>query len=114
VTYNVSVKWLVEVGEKWRDLGAVFCNLYGDFYDPGGMRRKFKKLLRDADLPDIRFHDLRHSAAMVLAVAQVDLKTAQERLGHGSIATTADIYMQVTLKMQQEAVKKLDEMFKRS
>ncbi len=103
----------IEAGEKWRDLGIVFCNLYGDFYDPGGMRRKFKKLLRDAGLPDMRFHDLRHSAAMVLAAAQVDLKTAQERLGHGSIATTADIYMQVTMKMQQEAVKKLNEFFKR-
>jgi len=49
------------------------------------------ELLRDAGLPDMRFHGLRHSAAMVLAAAQVDLKTAQERLGHGSIATTADI-----------------------
>ena len=70
--------------------------------------------MSDAGLPHMRFHDLRHSAATFLAAARVDMKVAQERLGHGTIATTADIYTHVSPKMQQDAVEKINDLFKRS
>ena len=52
----------------------------------------FKKLLKEADLPNVRFHDLRHSVATILLAAKVDLKVVSELLGHSSIAITADIW----------------------
>jgi integrase len=58
------------------------------------------------------FHDLRYSAETFLAVARVDMKVAQERLGHGTIATAADISIHVSLKMQHDAVEKINDLFK--
>lgn len=98
-------------GEKWLDQGIVFCNTVGNFLNPSNMLVTFRQLLHDAGLPKVRFHDLRHSAATILAAARVDLKTIQERLGHSTIATTADIYSHALPKLQQEAAEKIDEMF---
>ena len=100
-------------GARWLERGIVFCNKYGGFYNPTTVLNVFKKLLRDAGLPDVRIHDLRHSAATILAAARVDLKTIQERLGHSSIAITADIYAHVSVDMQQEAASKIDALFRR-
>jgi len=82
--------------------------------EPCTVAKKLKKLLVDAGLPHMRFHDLRHSAATILLEARVDLKTVQERLGHSSMAITADIYSHVTSRMHEEAIGKIDDMFKHS
>ncbi len=60
----------------------------------------------------MRFHDLRHITATILLVAGVHPKVVQERLGHSSIAMTMDVYSHVRPSMQQEAVEKIDDMFK--
>jgi len=62
-------------------------------------------------LPDVRFHDLRHSAATVLIAAGVPLKVVSELLGHSSVAITADIYAHVLPEMQQEVVRKMDDFY---
>jgi integrase len=103
-----------KAGEKWLDQGIVFCNTFGSFFNPSNMLVAFKQLLHEAGLPKVRFHDLRHSAATILAAARVDLKTIQERLGHSTIATTADIYSHALPKMQQEAASKIDDLFNHS
>jgi integrase len=72
----------------------------------------FKQLLKDADLPHMRYHDLRHSAATILLVAGVHPKVVQERLGHSTITMTMDVYSHVLPSMQQEAAEKIDDMFK--
>src|SRR5256712_5921927 len=55
-----------KVGDLWREMDVVFCNLYGDYIEPSNLYDAFKKLLKTAELPNIRFHDLRHSAATIL------------------------------------------------
>ena len=62
------------------------CNIYGGFFNPDRVWYLFKKLLKEASLPDVRFHDLRHDAATVLLAAKVDLKVVSELLGHSSVA----------------------------
>jgi integrase len=57
-------------------------------------------------LPRIRLHDCRHSAATLLLEEGVPLKVVSERLGHSSIAITADTYQHVTETMQGEAAAK--------
>ena len=54
--------------------------------------RAFKPLLRMASLPNIRFHDLRHTCATLLLSKEVHAKFVQELLGHATISITLDIY----------------------
>ena len=63
-------------------------------------------------MPDMRFHDLRHSAATILLAAGVHPKVVQERMGHSSIVLTINIYSYVLPSMQQDAADKIDDMFK--
>ncbi|HEY6541612.1 MAG TPA: tyrosine-type recombinase/integrase [Ktedonobacteraceae bacterium] len=104
----------IKAGDRWRERGLIFSNKYGGFLNPDYVWRWFKKLLRQANLPDVRFHDLRHGAATVLLAAKVDLKVVSELLGHSSVAITADIYAHVLPEMQQEVVKKMDDLYGRS
>ena len=67
------------------------------------MRRSFKPLLKRAKLPEIGFHDLRHTAATMLLAQGVHPKGVQERLGHATIAITLDTYSHVLPSMQREA-----------
>ncbi len=103
-----------KAGEKWQDRGLVFCNIYGGYFDADHVGYLFKKLLKQAGLPDVRFQDLRHSAATILLAAKIDLKVVSELLGHSSVAITADIYARVLPEQQQEVVNKMDDLFKRS
>jgi integrase len=56
-----------------------------------------------AALPDVRFHDLRHTCATLLLIARVNPKVVSEMLGHASISLTLDIYSHVIPDMQQDA-----------
>src|SRR2546426_11907585 len=60
--------------------------------DPDNLDRAFKRHLDIAGLPEIRFHDLRHTAASLLIAAGVHPKAIQARLGHASITTTMNVY----------------------
>ena len=71
----------------------------------------FKPLLKKAELPAIRFHDLRHTSASLLLEDNVHPKVVQERLGHSQISVTLDTYSHVLPTMQREASGKFDEMF---
>ncbi len=103
----------VKTGEKWRDMDLVFCNHLGGYLHTSHVLTAFHKLVEDAGLPPIRFHDLRHSAATILLVKGVHPKVVQELLGHSSIVMTMDTYSHVLPSMQREAMNTMDEVFKR-
>lgn len=92
--------------------GYVFTNTEG-----GPLRRShfhradFKPLLRLAKLPEIRFHDLRHTAATLLLVEGVNPKIVAERLGHSKVGITLDLYSHVVPSMQKDAAARLDRLF---
>jgi integrase len=91
----------------------VFCNADGTHLNPGHAALvQLKRLLEKAGLPDIRFHDLRHSAASLLLKKRVHPKVVQELLGHTEISMTMDIYSHVMPTMQEEAMERLNEVFK--
>jgi integrase len=56
------------------------------------MYRSFKPTLKRAGLPQIRFHDLRHTCATIRFMRGQHPKRVQELLGHASIAMTMDTY----------------------
>ena len=101
----------LKVGARWQDRDLVFCNIYGGFLDPAHLRQRFHKLLKDANLPDVRFHDLRHSAATILLGMGVHPKVVQEILGHSQISMTMDTYSHVLPGIQTEAMDKMGDLF---
>ena len=76
----------------FRDLDYICCSTYGKPRSIGYVQKHFKKLLKENDLPDIRFHDLRHSCASLLLARNVPMKAIQEWLGHSDFSTTANVY----------------------
>lgn len=53
-------------------------------------------------------HTLRHTHAVMLLESGVDIKTVSDRLGHTKINMTADVYLHVSRKQEDEAVLKLE------
>jgi integrase len=92
------------VGSMWQDQDLVFPNEFDGFLSITTLSRNLDGLLRIAGLPDVRFHDLRHSAATDWLKHGMHPKVASERLGHASVAITLDLYSHVTPGMQREAV----------
>jgi len=72
---------------------------------------RFKQLLKKAGLPSIRFHDLRHTIASILADMGVQPKQVQELLGHSNIAITMNLYSHLFPSRQREMMEKLDDFF---
>ncbi len=102
----------LKAGERWQGRDLVFCNIYGGYLDPAHLRQRFDKLLKEAGLPDVRFHDLRHSAATILLSIGVPAKVVQEILGHSQIGMTMDTYSHVLPDMQQQAMDKMNDVFR--
>lgn len=75
--------------------GYVFTDLRGQPLHPEYLYYALKKLTKAADLPPIRLHDLRHTAASLALQAGADLKVVSDQLGHSSIVLTADTYISV-------------------
>ncbi|MHB8703722.1 MAG: tyrosine-type recombinase/integrase [Candidatus Tyrphobacter sp.] len=89
--------------------GRVFVSAAGKRLDPANFQRNsFKPLLEAASCPNVRFHDLRHTAATLLLDAGVHPKIVSERLGHASIAITMDLYQHVSPTMQRGAARAMD------
>ena len=71
--------------------------------DPSAAYKRLKTLLRHAELPPIRFHDLRHTFATHATDGGVDPKTLAGILGHTDASFTLDTYTHVTSDMQKGA-----------
>jgi integrase len=94
----------LSLGPAYRDFGLVFTIPGGALISHQNLaRRDFARLTEAAGMPRIRFHDLRHTSAFLLLAANVNPKVVSERLGHGSIGITLDIYSLVLPTMQREA-----------
>ena len=98
-------------GELYEDRGYCWAWDDGRPYDPDYLYKKFRLLLKEAKLPAVRFHDLRHSHATSLLASGVPVKIISERLGHTSVAFTQDIYSHVLPNMQQQAADTVDRLF---
>jgi integrase len=97
-------------GAKWVENDLFFANRIGKPMEPANLLKLFKELLVKAILPDIRFHDLRHTAATLMLLQEMHPKIVQERLGHSDISLTLNTYSHVLPSMQEGAADKMDEL----
>jgi integrase len=98
------------VGRAWQEHGLIFTTSLGTPIHPRNLVRDFKRLLRDAGLPIIRFHDLRHTAASLLLNQDIPVITVSRRLGHAKASITLDIYGHLIPSMQGEIAELIDEL----
>ena len=97
-------------GGLWRENGLIFASAAGEPLDRRYITtHRFKPLLKRAKLPQVRFHDLRHTCATLLLSKNVNPKVVSEMLGHATIAITLDTYSHVLPNMQESAAKAMED-----
>jgi integrase len=84
----------------------------GSYYDPKAVTKKLHKLQERAGIPQIRFHDLRHSFATLSIEQGMDIKTISHMLGHTDAGFTMNTYMHVTDTMQQKVADTMGDLLK--
>ena len=91
------------------DLNLVFCRKDGNFLPKSSLFNAFRKILKRSNLPLLPIHSLRHTHAVLLLESGADMKYVQERLGHGSMRVTADIYAHISRKIDQTSMDRFEE-----
>jgi integrase len=94
--------------KHWHDHDLVCAARNGDYIRPSRLTTAYRGLAGRHGLSGVSLHDLRHTHATFLLDAGVDLKTISARLGHSSIALTADTYAHVTEQLDREAAARLE------
>lgn len=98
-------------GPHWTDSGLVFTDFDGTALHPAHVTDQFQILTREAGLPPIRLHDLRHGTATHALSAGVALKVVSEMLGHSTLGVTADLYTSVVDELKKSAADAIAEQF---
>jgi integrase len=98
-----------DLGSAYVDHGLIFCQPDGKpLHAHNVSQRDFRRVVKRAGVPRIRFHDLRHCHATLLLQQGVHPKVVQERLGHSTITMTLDTYSHVLPGMQECAAADLE------
>jgi integrase len=100
----------LRAGTDWQDNGLVFATGKGTPLDAQNIvNRHFKPLLKRAGLPDIRWHDLRHTYATILLIRGTHPTYVQKSLGHASVQLTLDRYSHWMPSMGRNTAQGIDE-----
>ena len=95
-------------GSRWQDSDLVFTTAAGTGLEGSSVTHRFQKLLQRADLPHLRFHDLRHACASLLLAQGVHPRVVMETLGHSQISLTMNTYSHVIPALQLDAAERMD------
>lgn len=100
----------LNMNELYRhDLNLVFCRNDGDYLRKSTLFNALKRILKKADIPEVSIHALRHTHAVLLLEAGASMKYVQERLGHGSMQITADVYSHISKKIETDTMSKFED-----
>lgn len=99
-------------GSEWRgnSLDLVFTTSIGTPLEPSGVVKQFKRILREAGLPEQRFHDLRHACASLMLANGVHPRVVMEKLGHSEISLTMNTYTHPIPQLQKDAARRMDDL----
>lgn len=102
-----------KIGELWEggQYNFMFCHPNGKAFHQERPYLWFREFIKKNGLRYIRFHDLRHTSATLLINQGVHAKIISERLGHGNINTTMNIYGHALRSADQSAADKFESVF---
>ena len=80
----------------------------GPLFNPSHVSRSFKERMKKFGMPEIKFHELRHSNGALMIAQNIQLKGASQRLGHSTIAITNDLYGHVERSVQEQIAETID------
>ncbi|WP_281177028.1 tyrosine-type recombinase/integrase [Neobacillus massiliamazoniensis] len=92
-----------------KDNDLVNCTDDGKPIEPRNLLRQFYRLLEEADVPKITFHDLRHLHATVLMALGENAKIVAERMRHSRVQVTLDTYSHVSNEMQRKSANRFED-----
>lgn len=102
----------VKAGELWQENNLIFSNAVGNYLSYRTVYDCFKRVMVKIGSPSTRFHDLRHTYAVLALNGGDNYKTVQENLGHATAAFTLDVYGHVTPQMRQDSADHMEEVIK--
>ncbi|AIY79012.1 phage integrase family protein [Clostridium botulinum 202F] len=100
-----------KAGDMYKDDDIIFATDFGTYIDPSNLNRRFKKLLKNAEIKPIKFHSLRHTYATRLFENNIQPKTVSDLMGHEDIQTTLNLYTWVLDSQKNKAAEILDTIF---
>jgi integrase len=98
----------LHAGSTWVDYDLIFCNSKAEPIGASNLGRVFHRLLKVAGLPQMHFHDLRHTAASLMLNNGIAPIVVGKRPGHSKTSTTFDVYSHLFSTMQSEAAEKIE------
>jgi len=100
----------LQAGELWANpMNLVFTNPTGGHLVHLTVYKHYKRLVAELGIPEMRFHDLRHTYAVNALQSGDDIKTVQGNLGHHTAAFTLDVYGHVTEEMKQASADRMEQ-----
>lgn len=97
-----------KAGDKWREHGLIFPTTIGTPLDCGRVIQEFKRILKAAELPNLRFHDLRHTSISMLLENGIPVTIVQRRAGHSKASVTTDTYGHMLMPTQVYAASTIE------
>ena len=98
-------------GEGYKEQNLVFSSEVGTTLNYSNLRRAFLTLCARAEVPTIRIHDLRHTAASAMIRAEFPVKMVADRLGHTDPAFTLRVYTHVWAEHRREYATSVEELY---
>ena len=101
--------------QSYRDWGFILHDGTGMPCAPDNLTHAFQNIIKahnrdcpDVQIPHVRAHDMRHTAATMLLEENVNIKYVSRQLRHSSVSTTQNIYQHVTERMSSISAKTMD------
>lgn len=102
-------------GEAWgNEWNLVFTDEMGKYLPHFTVYKAFKAVVTRMGMPEERFHDLRHSFAVISLESGDDIKTVQSNLGHATASFTLDVYGHVSQRMKQQSADRMEGFIQRT
>ncbi|MBB6019054.1 integrase [Paenibacillus sp. JGP012] len=107
---RINIKEKLAANFDYEDHDLVICTSSGKPINPRNLLRNFYRLMFKADVPQIRFHDLRHTVASLMLAQNINPKIVKEILGHSDIRVTLDTYSHVLPVVHKQTASQYGEM----